>query len=80
MSKYFLTDTAVKMFCPGNVMRLDNAGLPSIMVYIPKFKNSDVLAGGYDNTHPAFIVNDTEIDGFYYSKYRWVLTFLRYRK
>lgn len=73
MSKYFLTDTAVKMFCPGNVMQLDDAGLPSILVYIPKFKNSDVLTGGDDNTHPAFIVNDKEIDGFYYSKYQNVV-------
>ena len=40
------------------------------LVYIPKFKNSDVLTGGDDNTHPAFIVNGEEIPGFYYSKYQ----------
>ncbi len=43
------------------------------LVYIPKFKNSDVLAGGDNNTHPAFIVNGKEIPGFYYSKYQNVV-------
>lgn len=40
------------------------------LVYIPKFKSSDVIAGGSNNTHPAFIVNGVEIPGFYYSKYQ----------
>lgn len=70
MGNYKLTDMAVKMFCPGNVVQLDDAGLPSILVYIPAFKNSDVLTGGDDSTHPAFIVNGKEIAGFYYSKYQ----------
>ena len=39
-------------------------------MYIPKFKNSDVLTGGNDSTHPAFIVNGVEIPGFYYGKYQ----------
>lgn len=43
------------------------------LVYIPKFKNSDVLVGGDNNTHPAFIVNGVEIPGFYYSKYQNVV-------
>lgn len=43
------------------------------LVYIPKFKNSDVLVGGDNNTHPAFIVNGIEIPGFYYSKYQNVV-------
>ena len=43
------------------------------LVYIPKFKNSDVLVGGDNNTHPAFIVNGKEIPGFYYSKYQNVV-------
>ena len=70
MGNYKLTDMAVEMFCPGNVVQLDDAGLPSILVYIPAFKNSDVLTGGDDSTHPAFIVNGKEIAGFYYSKYQ----------
>ena len=73
MSNYNLTKMAVDMYCPGNVVQLDDAGLPSILVYIPAFKNSDVLTGGDDNTHPAFIVNGKEIAGFYYSKYQNVI-------
>lgn len=61
------------MFCPGNVVQLDDAGLPSVLVYIPAFKNSDVLTGGDDSIHPAFIVNGVQIPGFYYSKYQNVV-------
>ena len=73
MANFPLTEMAVKMFCPGNVVQMDDAGLPSILVYIPAFKNSDVLTGGDDSTHPAFIVNGKEIPGFYYSKYQNVV-------
>jgi len=73
MVNFELSKMAVDMFYPGNVLQLDDAGLPSVMVYIPAFKNSDVLTGGDDNTHPAFIVNGKEIPGFYYSKYQNVV-------
>lgn len=69
MANFDLTNLAVKMICPNNEVKLDDAGLPSVMVYIPKFKNSDVLAGGDSSTHPAFIVNGQEIAGFWYGKY-----------
>lgn len=73
MNAYPLTELAVNMFCPGNALKLDDAGLPSIMVWIPKFKLSDVLTCGDDSTHPAFIVNGREIPGFWYSKYQNVV-------
>lgn len=73
MGNFELTKMAVNMFCPGNVVQLDDAGLPSILVYIPAFKLSDVLTGADDSTHPAFIVNGKEIPGFYYSKYQNVV-------
>ena len=73
MANFNLTKMAVNMYCPGNVVQMDDAGLPSILVYIPAFKNSDVLNGGDDSTHPAFIVNGKEIPGFYYSKYQNVV-------
>lgn len=73
MSNFNLTKMAVNMFCPGNVVQMDDAGLPSILVYIPAFKNSDVLNGGDDSIHPAFIVNGVQIPGFYYSKYENVI-------
>ena len=43
------------------------------MVYIPKFKISEVITGGSDSTHPAFIVNGQEVDGVYLSKYQNVV-------
>ena len=73
MANFDLTNLAVKILFPNNSLITDDAGLPSIMVYIPKFKNSDVLTGGNDSTHPAFIVNGVEIPGFYYSKYQNVV-------
>lgn len=73
MAKFPLTEMAVNMFCPGNVVQLDDAGLPSLLVYIPAFKLSDVLNTDDDSTHPAFIVNGVEIPGFYYSKYQNVV-------
>lgn len=70
MANFDLTNLAVKMVCPNNVAQVDDTGLPSVLVYIPAFKNSDVLTGGDDSTHPAFIVNGVQIPGFYYSKYQ----------
>ena len=70
MAEYNLSNMAVNMFCPGNVLQQDDAGLPSALVWIPAFKNSDVLTGGDDSIHPAFIVNGKQIPGFYYSKYQ----------
>lgn len=70
MADFNLTKTALNMYCPGNVVELDDVGLPSVLVWIPAFKNSDVLTGGDDSVHPAFIVNGVQIPGFYYSKYQ----------
>ena len=38
-----------------NTVLLDDRGMPSIMVAFPKFKISDVIAGGSENIHPAFL-------------------------
>lgn len=73
MAKFDLSNMAVDMFFPGNVLQQDDAGLPSALVWIPAFKNSDVLTGGDDSIHPAFIVNGKQIPGFYYSKYQNVV-------
>ena len=48
MANFDLTNLAVKMICPNNVVKTDDTDLPSVLVYIPKFKNSDVLTGGND--------------------------------
>lgn len=53
-----------------NTVLFDDLGMPSIMVRIPKFKVSDVIEGGPQNTHPAFIVNGVEKNQIYISKYQ----------
>ena len=73
MADFNLTKMAVNMYCPGNVVQIDDANLPSVMVWIPAFKLSDVLNTTDNSVHPAFIVNGKEIPGFYYSKYQNVV-------
>ena len=60
---------AVESACPNNTVLLDDMGKPSIMVRIPKFNISDVLEGGSNSPHPAFVVNGVEVDEIYISKY-----------
>ena len=51
----------------------DDAGEGSVMVKIPKFKISDVIEGGIEVVHPAFVVNGEEKDFIYISKYQNVV-------
>lgn len=53
-----------------NTIILDDMGMPSFMVRIPKFKISDVIDGATQDTHPAFIVDGIEKDFIYISKYQ----------
>lgn len=53
-----------------NTVLLDDMGMPSIMVRIPKFKISEVITGGSDVTHPAFIVDGVEKNEIYISKFQ----------
>ena len=48
----------------------DDRGLPSIMYRIPKLKSSDLFVGGSPTTHPAFIVNGSEVDEILVSVYQ----------
>ncbi len=73
MADFNLTKMAVNMYCPGNVVQTDDAGLPSILVWIPAFRLCDVLNTTDESIHPAFIVNGRQIPGFYYSKYQNVV-------
>lgn len=61
---------AVEGTCPSNTVLYDDTGFPSFMVRVPKFKISEVIAGGADTTHPAFIVNGTEVPEIFISKYQ----------
>ncbi len=61
---------AVEMMTGGrNTVIFDDAGLPSVMVVIPKVANNALITGTAATTHPAFIVNGTEKDKAYFSKY-----------
>ena len=73
MANFDLVKLALKATCPGNDILLDDKGLPSVMVRIPKFKISDVVAGGSNSTHPAFIVNGLEVPEIYISKFQNVI-------
>ena len=73
MANFDLVKLALKATCPGNDIILDDKGLPSVMVRIPKFKISDVIAGGSNSTHPAFIVNGVEVPEIYISKFQNVI-------
>ena len=53
-----------------NTVLFDDLGNPSIMVRIPKFNISDVIDGGSNSVHPAFIVNGVEVDEIFISKYQ----------
>lgn len=52
-----------------NTVLLDDVGMPSIMVVIPKMSCKDLITGATDTTHPAFIVDNIEKDKVYISKY-----------
>ena len=70
MANFDLAAMALKAVCPTNDILYDDKGLPSVMVKIPKFKISQVISGGADSVHPAFIVNGQEVDAIYISKYQ----------
>ena len=65
MGNYDQMAAAVSELSGGkNVVLLDDIGMPSIYVRIPKGKNSELVSGLSDNVHYAFNVDsllDTEI-------------------
>jgi formylglycine-generating enzyme len=52
-----------------NTLLLDDVGMPSVMVRIPRFKWLDVMEGGEDAVCSAFIVGGKVKDCIYISKY-----------
>ena len=52
-----------------NTVLLDDVGMPSIMVVVPKMNSKDLVTGATDEPHPAFIVDGVEKDKVYISKY-----------
>lgn len=53
-----------------NTVVFDDQGNPTVMVVIPAFTEADVLSGGRNIVHPAFIVNGVTKPFMYISKYQ----------
>lgn len=70
MANFDMAEMALKSVCPNNFMKYDDKEMPTIMVYIPKFRLCDVLSTEDTSIHPAFRVNGDEIDGFYIGKFQ----------
>lgn len=66
---YELAKTALLMIGSNNELLIDKHNIPSVMVKIEKCRMKDLVDGGSENLHPAFIVNGVEKDYIYISKY-----------
>ena len=60
MANFDMAELALKSVCPNNAMKYDDKEMPSIMVFIPKFRLCDVLSTADTSVHPAFRVNGVE--------------------
>ncbi len=69
-ANFDLSALALKAVCPGNEILFDDKGMPSVMVKIPKMTYADLGMGASTAVHPAFIVNGTEVDAIYISKFQ----------
>jgi len=69
-ANFDLAALAVKAVAPGNEILFDDKGMPSVMVKIPKMTYAQLGMGSSTAVHPAFIINGTEVDAIYISKYQ----------
>ncbi len=72
-ANFDLTNLALQSVCPNNELIYDDSGYPSVMVKIPKMTYAQLGIGTSTKVHPAFIVNDKEVDAIYISKYQNVV-------
>jgi hypothetical protein len=64
-------ELAVALLSGGtNTVIYDDVGLPSIMVRFDKKLISELIDGGSNGPHPAFLVEGVEVPAFYCSKYQ----------
>ena len=68
-ANFDLSALAIQGVCPGNELLYDDKGMPSVMVKIPKMTYAELGMGASTAVHPAFIVNGSEVDAIYISKY-----------
>jgi len=72
-ANFDLSNLALQAVCPGNEILYDDKGLPSIMVKIPRMTYAQLGMGESTATHPAFIINGTEVPEIYISKYQNII-------
>lgn len=72
-ANFDLSNLALQSVCPNNELIYDDSGYPSVMVKIPKMTYAQLGIGTSTKVHPAFIVNDKEIDVIHISKYQNVV-------
>ena len=71
MSNFDAMKLSVEALSGGkNTVALDDMGMPSIMVKIPRFNMSEVIDGAPNTPHPAFIVNGVVKDEILVSKFQ----------
>lgn len=70
MANFDIAELALKSICPTNSILYDDKEMPSVMVFIPKFRLCDVMSTEDTSIHPAFRVNGLEIPGFYFGKFQ----------
>ena len=56
-----------------NTVRLDDLGMPSILVPFPRLNYADVITGGTQEALPAFIVDGRTVDAIHVSKYHNII-------
>lgn len=67
-------ELALSSVAPSNVMLRDHTGRPSVMVRIPAFRMADVIEGGSDAMHPAFIVGGRVLPEIWISKFQNIVS------
>lgn len=73
MSTFDELALSVACFAPGNEVLFDDTGKPSVMVKIPKMTYAQLGMGASTAVHPAFIINGTEVDAIWISKYQNII-------
>ena len=68
-----MTASELKNRYPYNTVLTDEAGNPSVMVYIPAFSLADVIPGAPCVPHPAFVVEGKALPGIFISKFQNVI-------
>ena len=72
-ANFDLMGLALKCACPQNEIIYDDKGMPSVMVRLPKKTYKELGLGSSMAVHPAWIVNGSEVDEIYISKFQNII-------